>query len=410
MSTDIWNSVPLPSLDSIFKMTLAYNIDKHPAKVALVMGVYKDDDNCPWVLPVIKKATHILLSNPDLDHEYLPVRGLPEFTDAAAKLMFGPTSPALVDGRVVTTQTLSGTGANHMGALFLNRFYPWVGTKQIYLSDPTWPNFYAIVKNVGIEPLTYPYYDPKNIALDFDGFLGTLQTAPRGSVFLFQACAHNPTGIDPTADQWKQIAEVVINRNHFAFFDCAYQGLASGDLDKDAWAVRYFVEKNIPLLVCQSFAKNAGLYGERVGALHIVLSNKDAATQVRGQLAVLQRSEISSPPSHGARLVSLILTSADLFNEWTHDIKTMRSRLIAMRKELHRLLTEEFHTPGNWEHIVNQVGMYCYTGLNPDQSKALTDKAHIYLLDTGRISIPGLNSKNIRYCAENLDKTARGEL
>ncbi|KAH7905435.1 aspartate aminotransferase [Hygrophoropsis aurantiaca] len=411
MSTlDIWNNVPHPSFDSIFKVTIAYNADNHPAKVPLLMGVYRDDDSRPWVLPAIKKAVHILSSDPDLDHEYLPIRGLPEFTDAAAKLIFGLTSPALVDGRVVSVQTLSGTGANHTGALFLSRYYPWPCTKQIYLSDPTWSHFDAIAKNVGIEPMAYPYYDPKAIALDVDGFLGTLKTAPRGSVFFLQACAHNPTGIDPTPDQWKQIAEVIADKNHFAFFDCAYQGFASGDLDTDAWAIRYFVEKNIPLLVCQSFAKNAGLYGERVGALHMVLPNKDTIAQVRGQLSVLQWSEISSPPCHGARLVSFILTNADLFSEWSRDIKTMRSRLIAMRKELHRLLTEEFHTPGNWEHIVNQVGVYCYTGLSPDQSKALADKAHIYLLDTGRVSIAGLNSKNIRYCAENIDKAVRGAL
>ncbi|KAH7923519.1 PLP-dependent transferase [Leucogyrophana mollusca] len=410
MSAETWQDVPLAPPDSIFKLTAAYKADTYPQKVNLGVGAYRDDDSKPWVLPVIKKATKILLNDPDLDHEYLPITGLPEFTAAAAKLILGSDSPAIVESRAVSVQTISGTGANHLGALFLSKFYHWDGPKQIYLSDPTWANHHAIFKNVGIEPLTYPYYDPKTIALDFSGFVGTLESAAPRSVFLLHACAHNPTGVDPTPDQWKQIADVVIAKNHYVFFDCAYQGFASGDLNKDAWAVRYFVEKNVPLLVCQSFAKNAGLYGERVGALHVVPPTKDAADRVKSQLSVLQRSEISNPPSHGARLVALILTGSDLFEEWNRDIKTMAGRIIAMRKELYRLLTEEFHTPGTWEHIINQIGMFSYTGINPDQAKALIDKAHIYLLSSGRISMAGLNSKNVRYFAENLDKAVRGEL
>jgi len=204
----------------------------------------------------------------------------------------------------------------------------------------------------------YAYYDPKTIGLDFVGFTEALRNAPEKSVFLIHACAHNPTGVDPTNEQWKAIAEVIREKKHFTFFDSAYQGFASGDLDKDAWAVRYFVEQGLPLLICQSFAKNAGLYGERVGALHVVPSDVDAANRVRSQLSVLQRSEISNPPSHGARLVSLILNTPELFEDWKRDIWTMAGRIIEMRKELHRLLTEELRTPGNWDHIINQIGMF----------------------------------------------------
>ena len=211
---------------------------------------------------------------------------------------------------------------------------------------------------MGIEPVEYAYYDPKTIGLDFDGFTEALRNAPEKSVFLIHACAHNPTGVDPTPEQWKAIAEVIRKKKHFTFFDSAYQGFASGDLDKDAWAVRYFVEQGLPLLVCQSFAKNAGLYGERVGALHVVPSDVDAANRVRSQLSVLQRSEISNPPSHGARLVSLILNTPELFEDWKRDIRTMAGRIIDMRKELHRLLTQELRTPGNWDHIINQIGMF----------------------------------------------------
>ncbi|TDL27377.1 aspartate aminotransferase [Rickenella mellea] len=407
-STASWSSVPLAPPDSIFKLSAAYKADDYPQKVNLGVGAYRDDNNKPWVLPVVKKATGLLLNDPSLDHEYLPITGLPEFTSAAAKLILGAESAAIREGRTVSVQTISGTGANHLGALFLSRFYNWNGPKQIYLSDPTWANHYAIFKNVGIEPINYPYYDAKTIGLNFNGFLSSLDSAPEGSVFLLHACAHNPTGVDPTSEQWEKLADAIMKRNHFAFFDCAYQGFASGDLDRDASAVRYFEQRGVPMLVCQSFAKNAGLYGERVGCLHVVGATKDAADRVKSQLSVLQRSEISNPPSHGARLVSLILTDASLFEEWKRDIQTMAQRIISMRKELHRLLTEELHTPGNWDHIVNQIGMFSFTGINPAQCEELVKGAHVYLTGNGRISMAGLNTHNIRYFAESLDKVVRG--
>lgn len=310
----------------------------------------------------------------------------------------------------MSVQTISGTGANHLGALLLSRFYHWNGPARIYLSNPTWANHHAIFKNVGIEPVDYPYYDPKTIGLDYDGFIGALREAPTRSAFLLHACAHNPTGVDPTPEQWEAIADVMLEKKHYAFFDCAYQGFASGDLDKDALAVRRFVDKGVPLLVCQSFAKNAGLYGERVGALHVVSSDKETADRVRSQLSVLQRSEISNPPSHGARLVSLILNDEEMFAEWKRDVQTMSGRIIDMRKELYRLLTEVLKTPGNWDHIMNQIGMFSFTGLNPAQSKAMVERAHIYMTGNGRISMAGLNTHNIEYFAECLDKVVRGTL
>lgn len=406
-----WNDVPLAPPDSIFKLTAAFKADQYPQKVNLGVGAYRDDDAKPWVLPVVKKATQILLNDQSLDHEYLPILGLPEYTSAAAKLILGSDSPAIAEGRVASSQTISGTGANHLGALFLSKFYQFTeGKKHVYLSDPTWVNHHAIFKNVGIEPILYPYYDPKTIGLDFAGFINSLNTAPERSVFLIHACAHNPTGVDPTREQWNEIANAIIAKGHYVFFDCAYQGFASGDLDADAWAVREFVKRGVPLLVCQSFAKNAGLYGERVGALHVVPPTAKAADSVRSQLSVLQRSEISNPPAHGARLISLILNDPTLFDEWRADIRTMAGRIIEMRKQLHHLLTNELHTPGNWDHIITQIGMFSFTGISPEQSKALTDKAHVYLTVNGRISMAGLNSHNIRYFAENLDKAVRGTL
>ncbi|THU86432.1 PLP-dependent transferase [Dendrothele bispora CBS 962.96] len=410
MSNDLWQNVPLAPPDSIFKLTAAYKADPFENKVNLGVGAYRDDDNKPWVLPVVRKAEQILLNTPSLDHEYLPITGLPEFTAAAAKLILGPDSPAIAGGRVTTVQTISGTGANHLGALFLERFFPWSGNKEIYLSDPTWANHPAIFKNVGIVPRTYPYYDPKTIGLDFDGYMNALKTAPNNSIFLIHACAHNPTGVDPTREQWNEIAAVMLDKGHYGFFDCAYQGFASGNLDNDAWAVREFVKKGVNMLICQSFAKNAGLYGERVGALHVISSSKEAAERVKSQLSVLQRSEISNPPTYGARIVNLILNDAGLFEEWKRDIATMAGRIIDMRKQLYKVLTEELKTPGNWDHIVNQIGMFSFTGITPQQSQALVEKAHVYMTANGRISMTGLNRKNLGYFAESLDKAVRGQL
>ncbi|KAF9069881.1 aspartate aminotransferase [Rhodocollybia butyracea] len=410
MSSELWQNVPLAPPDSIFKLTAAYKADTFEQKINLGVGAYRDDNDKPWVLPVVRKAEEIILNSVALDHEYLPITGLPEFTVAAAKLILGSDSTALSQGRVTSVQTISGTGANHLGALFLSRFYQFAENKEIYLSDPTWANHPAIFNNVGIAPVYYPYYDPKTIGLNYDGFISSLKSAPSGSIFLIHACAHNPTGVDPTREQWGAIADIMLEKEHYGFFDCAYQGFASGDLDNDAWAVRFFVDKGVKMLVCQSFAKNAGLYGERVGALHIVSPTKEAAERVKSQLSVLQRSEISNPPTYGARIVTLILNNTSLFSEWKRDISTMAGRIIDMRKELHKILTEELHTPGNWDHIVNQIGMFSFTGITPEQSKALTEKAHIYLTVNGRISMTGLNRNNIRYFATSLDAAVRGTL
>ncbi|KAF8759059.1 Aspartate aminotransferase [Rhizoctonia solani] len=397
----------MSSASTFAKVPLApRTADTFPQKVNLGVGAYRDDDNKPWVLPVVKKATEILLNDPALDHEYLPITGLPEYTSAAAKLILGADSPRLQKA------ALQGTGANHLGALFLSRFYEWTDNKpQVFVSDPTWINHFAIMRNVQIDPLTYPYYDPKTIGLDFSGLLNSLKTAPVRSVFLLHACAHNPTGVDPTHQQWEEIANVFLEKGHYVFFDSAYQGFASGDLDKDAWAVRYFVERGVPLLLCQSFAKNAGLYGERVGALHVVSPTQEEANRVKSQLSVLQRSEISNPRLMvPAWYIALILNDPTLFDEWKRDIKTMAHRIIAMREELYNILTNELKTPGNWNHITDQIGMFSFTGISPEQSQQLIDKAHIYLTANGRISMAGLNSHNLRYFAESLDKVVRGTL
>jgi len=234
--------------------------------------------------------------------------------------------------------------------------------------------------------------------------------APNNSIVLLHACAHNPTGVDPTKEQWKEIAILLKEKSHFPFFDCAYQGFASGDLAKDAWAVHHFIEQGFELCIAQSFAKNFGLYGERAGCFHFVTGPGSDAQKTIGrissQLAILQRSEISNPPAYGARIASLVLNDEALYKEWEENLRTMAGRIITMRKALREKL-EEMKTPGTWNHITDQIGMFSFTGLSEKQVLTLRDVAHVYMTKNGRISMAGLNTKNIDYFAKAVDKVVR---
>jgi aspartate aminotransferase len=237
-----------------------------------------------------------------------------------------------------------------------------------------------------------------------------ISDAPNHSIILLHPCAHNPTGVDPTQAQWKELAVLLRQKSHFPFFDCAYQGFASGDLARDAWAVRYFVEQGFELCIAQSFAKNFGLYGERAGCFHFVTGPGADAQKTIGriasQLAILQRSEISNPPAYGARIASLVLNDETLFKEWEEDLRTMAGRIIDMRKALRSKL-EALGTPGTWNHITDQIGMFSFTGLSEKQVLELRDVAHVYMTKNGRISMAGLNTGNVDYFAKAVDKVVR---
>ena len=310
----------------------------------------------------------------------------------------------------MSLQTISGTGAVHLGALFLAHFYPLI-PKQLYFSSPTWANHNQIFSNVGLPIKTYPYFSPSTKGLDFDGMRSTIEHAPEGSIILLHACAHNPTGVDPTRDQWKEIAKVIRAKKHFPFFDCAYQGFASGDLENDAWAVRHFVSERFELCVAQSFAKNFGLYAERTGAFHFVTgAGPDAQStiaRIGSQLTLLQRSEISNPPAYGARIASLVLNDPELFKEWQANLRTMAGRIIDMREALRSKLEELNGKEGSWKHITDQIGMFSFTGLTEKQVGKIKDDAHVYMTKNGRISMAGLNTSNIEYTARAIDKAVR---
>jgi len=404
-------AVPQAPEDPLFGLMRAYRADESPDKVDLGIGAYRDDNAKPWVLPVVKKADEVLRNDPELNHEYLPIAGLPAFTSKACELLVGTSSPAIAEKRVTSVQTISGTGAVHLGALFLAKFYKVNGANRtVYISNPTWANHNQIFTNVGIPIATYPYFDKTTKGLDIDGMKRALSEAPEHSIVLLHACAHNPTGVDPTPAQWREIAELMAAKKHFPFFDCAYQGFASGDLDRDAGAIRFFIEQGFELVIAQSFAKNLGLYGERAGAFHFVAAPSNEATsitsRVASQLAILQRSEISNPPIYGARIAATVLNDTALFAEWKENLKTMSGRVITMRKVLREKL-EELGTPGTWNHITDQIGMFSFTGLSEKQVLQLRDEFHIYMTKNGRISMAGLNTKNVEYFAKAVDTVVR---
>ncbi|KAF9911733.1 Aspartate aminotransferase, cytoplasmic [Linnemannia zychae] len=397
--------VPGAPADVIFALTSSYKADSHGNKVNLGVGAYRTEEGKPWVLPVVKKADHIMVDDDNLDHEYLPILGLEPFRKASVKLILGANSKAIAEGRTGAAQCISGTGAVYTGAHFLSKHYPIKGA-ACYISKPTWANHRAIFEGVGMQVLEYPYWDPATKGLDLKGMLGTMQSAPNGSIFLIHPCAHNPTGVDPTNDQWRQIADVMEAKGHFPFFDCAYQGFASGSLDKDAYSVRYFVDRGFEMFIAQSFSKNFGLYSERAGNLTIVARSVEVKNRIESQIAKAQRAVISNPPAYGSRIVSVVLNNETLYGEWEQNLSTMANRIIDMRKALYDELVR-LGTPGTWSHIVDQIGMFSFTGLTTPQVKVLKEKYHVYLTDNGRISMAGLNSKNVKYFAQAVDFVVR---
>jgi aspartate aminotransferase len=332
-------------------------------------------------------------------HEYLPLLGLPGFRQKSAELVFGADSEILRRRRAATIQTISGSGAVHVGAVFLKQFHKI--DARVYVSAPSWPNHRAIFEHVGFHVEDYSYYDHTNRRVDFHGIMLTLEDARPGDIVVLHACAHNPTGCDFTQEQWIKLGQLLRRKELFPVLDSAYQGFASGDLDLDAWSIRHLLEEmSLSGIVCQSFSKSMGLYGERVGALHVVTSSKskdDISDNVESQLAWISRRVISNAGRYGATIATLVMTEPALFAQWRRDLKTMADRIGKMRELLVQGL-EYRQTPGTWQHITSQVGMFSYTGL-PASAIRLLREEHIYMSETGRASICGLNQSNIdRFC------------
>ncbi|KAF5377649.1 hypothetical protein D9615_005354 [Tricholomella constricta] len=397
-------------------VTEAFKADKDSRKINLGVGAYRDGNGKPYVLESVKKAEELLNAS-KTDKEYLPITGLADFNKRAALLAYGADSVPLNDGAIAVTQSISGTGALRIGGAFLARHYPH--SKVIYLPVPSWGNHTPIFRDSGLEVRGYRYFDKKTVGLDFEGLKADLrrslnlhgyQAAPEQSIVLLHACAHNPTGVDPTQAQWAEISDIVKERQLFPFFDMAYQGFASGDTTRDAFAVRHFVSQGHQIALAQSFAKNMGLYGERVGAFSLVTADPAEKARVDSQLKIVIRPMYSNPPIHGALIANAILGDKALYAQWEGEVKGMADRIISMREKLFGMLTHDLQTPGEWSHIKSQIGMFSFTGLNPAQTKVLAEKAHVYMTADGRISMAGLNAGNIVHFAESVDAAVKGNL
>jgi len=400
----IFGVIPVAPRDPILGLTLAFKEDPSPNKINVGVGAYRTNEGKPLVLRVVRKVEQMLLDQ-KLDKEYIPQDGLAAFNEHSPKLLLGNDSRAIREKRVACCQTISGTGALRVATEFIKDFLP-SGT-TVYVPNPTWGNHFKILAKVGVPHGSYRYLNKAKLSLDLEGLLSDMENAADGSVFLLHVCAHNPTGVDPTLDEWRQIAAVMKRKRHFPFFDCAYQGFASGDLDRDAASVRLFVEEfNMEVFACQSYAKNFGLYGERIGALVFVCNQPQTADAILSQLKSIVRANYSSPPLQGARIVATTLADPQLFQLWKEDLVEMAERIKEMRQCLYDALKKR-GTPGQWEHIINQIGMFSYTGLNEKQVERMTKTHHIYMTSDGRISMSGLNHHNLEPFANALDETVR---
>jgi aspartate aminotransferase len=395
MSSSLWGHVEMGPPDAILGVTEAFKRDTAAHKINLGVGAYRDDQGKPWVLPSVRKAEEILAKG-HLDHEYAGIAGIPEFCALASKLAFGENHDVIKNGLNATVQGISGTGSLRIGAAFLEKFTK--GPKVVWAPSPTWGNHIPIFKHAGMDFKQFRYYDKNTCGFDEQGALEDISKIPEGSVILLHACAHNPTGVDPRPEQWQKISEVVKKRKLIPFFDMAYQGFASGDGAKDAYAIRYFCEQGHKILLAQSFAKNMGLYGERVGAFTVVCSDKDEKERVMSQLKILIRPMISNPPIYGARLVITILSDPALRAQWEKDVKQMAERIISMRAKLRDLLKKE-GSQKDWVHITDQIGMFCFTGMTAPMVERLIKEFSVYLTKDGRISVAGISSTNIAHLA-----------
>ena len=402
-SSSWWSHVEMGPPDAILGITEAFKKDESPKKINLGVGAYRDDNGKPFVLPSVLKAEERIRSK-GMNKEYSPISGNPEFCQHSINLALGDSNDVVANGLNATVQGISGTGSLCIGATFLSHFFP--GCKEVHLPTPTWGNHGPIFKLARLPVKSYRYYDPKTCGLDFQGALDDICKIPEKSIILLHACAHNPTGVDPKPEQWQELSAVVKKRNLFPFFDMAYQGFASGDIEKDSLAVKLFLKDGHKIALAQSYAKNMGLYGERVGAFTLVTSDKEEAARTLSQLKIIIRPMYSNPPIYGARIVNEILGETELRKQWLFDVKTMADRIISVRQKLKDNL-KKIGSSRNWTHITDQIGMFCYTGLKAPEVEKLMKQYSIYLTKDGRISMAGVTSKNVEYLASAIHEVTK---
>lgn len=379
---------PAPA-DPILGLTEAFKADTNPNKINLSVGVYQDATGKTPVLESVRRAAHKIVEKL-ASKSYLPIPGAPAYAAAVQRLLFGADHEAVKSGRVATSHTPGGTGALRVAADLIHQNLP---KATIWMTQPTWPNHPQIFAAAGVPTKTVPYFDAKTNSLAWDQFLAAVKQIPAGDVLLLHACCHNPTGIDPTLEQWKQLADVIAERGILPLVDFAYQGFADG-LEADAAGLRTLVRPGAELIVCSSFSKNFGLYCERVGALSIVAADKKSADAVQSQVKVAIRSNYSNPPAHGGELVVAVLSDPELEKQWRKEVDEMRDRINGMRKLLVETLKAK-GVPGDYSFITRQRGMFSFSGLKPEQVETLKKKYGIYIVGSGRINVAGITNDNV---------------
>lgn len=381
--------------DPILTLMERFKEDPRSDKVNLSIGLYYNEDGIIPQLKAVADAEARLNAQPHGASLYLPMEGLNSYRHAIAPLLFGADHPVLQQQRVATIQTLGGSGALKVGADFLKRYFPESG---VWVSDPTWENHVAIFAGAGFEVSTYTWYDEATNGVRFNDLLATLKTLPARSIVLLHPCCHNPTGADLTNDQWDSVIEILKARELIPFLDIAYQGFGAG-MEEDAYAIRAIASAGLPALVSNSFSKIFSLYGERVGGLSVLCEDAEAAGRVLGQLKATVRRNYSSPPNFGAKVVAAVLNDEALKASWLAEVEEMRTRILAMRQELVKVLSTEM-PERNFDYLLNQRGMFSYTGLRTAQVDRLREEFGVYLIASGRMCVAGLNAQNVHRVAK----------
>jgi len=398
MTSNVFSHVEMAPRDPILGVTEAFVADKNPNKVNLGVGIYYDDTGKVPVLECVRRVEREMAEK-SAPRAYLPIDGLAAYDKAIQTLVFGSDSPALKDNRVVTVQTLGGTGGLKVGADFLRRTLP---QSQVWISDPSWENHRAIFENAGFVVNNYPYYDAPTHGVNFKAMIDCLGGLPKGSIVVLHACCHNPTGVDLSADQWAAVIETVNKQGLVPLLDIAYQGFGDG-LDADATAVRLFDKAGGAAFVANSFSKTFSLYGERVGGLSVVAGDKDEAARALSQIKRLVRSNYSNPPTHGGQIVASVLTAPEARAQWEQELGQMRARIQTVRKQLVDKLRAKA-PKHDFEFVTRQRGMFSYSGLSKQAVTRLREEFSVYAIDTGRICVAAINSKNIDYVSDAIAK------
>ncbi len=389
--------------DPILGLNEQFNADTRADKVNLGVGVYTDANGKLPLLDCVRAAELQMAASP-APRGYLPIDGLVAYVQAAQCQVFGADAQVLQQGRVASLQALGGTGALKVGADFLKRLNPQA---RVWISDPSWENHRALFGNAGFEVLSYPYFDAAANGVAFDKLLASMSADARpGDVVVLHACCHNPTGYDLTPAQWQQLVPLLNEMQLIPFVDMAYQGFGQG-LQEDAFLVRLLAEHRQPFLVASSFSKSFSLYGERVGSLHVVCTDKDEATRVQSQLKVTARTNYSNPPTHGAKVVASVLGSDALRAQWELELASMRLRIAQMRNAL-VLSLQAAGVAQDLDFITRQQGMFSYSGLSAPQMLRLRTDFGVYGVDSGRICVAALNDGNLSRVAAAVASVMKG--